>query len=163
MHSIAAIVGLAEPLASALGSLNHAVLVAAAQGFTIVPVTPALCAGLPTMPPPMALDFTPFELLSPAVASLCQALSAGTAIAYVETEYFGGTGSQSSVVWSQGTVVFGPATTRTGVPADQVLLSEEAINRALRHLGVLVTPPCRDEFETIGFASVRRSEDWLTS
>jgi hypothetical protein len=76
------------------------------------------------------------------------------AIAYVETDYFGGRGNQSAVVWRDGAIQFGPM--RTG---DGTSLLDGAINRALRELGV-VRGRATDEFAAIGLNLYRDNEDW---
>jgi hypothetical protein len=84
-------------------------------------------------------------------------------VAYFEAEFAGG-GSQASVIWEGGQVVFGPIIEedegrrwrRTRRP-----LSEGAFNQALRRLGVRVGPEAIDEFETVGLDRCRMTEEWL--
>ena len=86
--------------------------------------------------------------------------SLGFPLAYVETNYQGGPGEQSAIVWAGGRIVFGPATTDTGEPRTPLL--EGAINRALRHLGV-ERGDVIDEFDALGLGRHRLNEDWCSS
>ncbi|MFT2720119.1 hypothetical protein ACMT4L_08965 [Deinococcus sp. A31D244] len=70
-------------------------------------------------------------------------------MAYVEAEYFGGTGSQVAAVWDGGRVFWGPERRERG-----------PINHALRLLGVHRTDS-HDEFGSVGLDRHRHLEDWL--
>ena len=65
-------------------------------------------------------------------------------IAFVETEYFGGTGGQGAVVFKDGVPIYGPEWDEIG-----------PINRALALLGVETSPLATDEFDTVGLGSLR--------
>jgi len=67
--------------------------------------------------------------------------------AYLEAEFFGGDGGQSSAAWEEGRLVFGPVS------------AEDAINQALRFLGV-DKKECHDEFDAIGLGRHRDTEEW---
>jgi hypothetical protein len=67
--------------------------------------------------------------------------------AVIETDYFGGMGSQSAVVY-RGSEEIMPAETDSGGP----------INKALRVLGV-VRQQGRDEFDTVGLGQYRDFDD----
>ena len=69
--------------------------------------------------------------------------------AYVEAEYFGGSGGQSAVVWSRGAESLPPTH------------SPEAINTALRLLGVS-RGTFHDEFGAVGLPRHRHTEEWLS-
>lgn len=90
-----------------------------------------------------------FEFLSPTMEQWFRGLSTGTAIAYVETEYFAGEGFERAVVWRDGAPVLGP------------LDGAGAINRALKFLGV-VAEPGREEFDVVGLGRHRTLEEWLS-
>lgn len=80
--------------------------------------------------------------------------SIGSAVAYLETEYFGGVGEQSSALWKDGQLVLGPLhmdDTVSGRPR-----SLWPINAALRGLGVRIEgSQYIDEFEAFGLADYR--------
>jgi hypothetical protein len=82
-----------------------------------------------------------------AVAELGVQLSAGGLAAYIEAEFFGGGGTQASIVWNNGRV------------AQPVLVSPHAINAALAVLGVRASPG-EDEFEKLGLWRFRSTEEW---
>ena len=69
--------------------------------------------------------------------------SRGTTVARVSAAYFGGYGSQSATVWSDGTVI-----------AENV-----DVNVALRHLGVRKSGG-EDEWDSVGLGTLRRTETW---
>jgi hypothetical protein len=84
------------------------------------------------------------------------AASRGGALAYVETDYFGGTGRQSAAVWHDGDLSLKPVE----------MSAEEAatraprfwpVNAALRSLGVMARADA-DEFEVFGLAACRDLE-----
>jgi hypothetical protein len=87
------------------------------------------------------------------------ACSTNGPVAYVEAEYFGGTGEQSAVVWDAGQVVL-----------SHLHLAEKAlipavgtpISQALRWLGV-AKGVHQDEFDAVGLGRHRDTEDWLPS
>jgi hypothetical protein len=106
-----------------------------------------------------------FGALTPQLTLLGNELSLLTPIAYVETEYFGGPGSQGSIVWDLGRVVLGPL--RTGdarewefSPVADVALCDRAINQALRYLGVKSVSGV-DEFSALGLHRHRSNDEWL--
>jgi hypothetical protein len=90
-----------------------------------------------------------FENLTPKLIALLEKTSESCVLAYVETEYFGGTGGQSAVVFRQGKIVFGPTSAEGGV-----------INEALGLLGVQASPDHFDAFESVGLQRHRSNEDW---
>jgi hypothetical protein len=90
-----------------------------------------------------------FEFLTPPVESCLRALSNGSAIAYMETEYFGGEGFERSAVFRDSEVVLGP------------LDGAGAINGALRALGVAAQPG-QQEFDVVGLGRHRSLEEWLS-
>ncbi len=90
-----------------------------------------------------------FEFLTPPVESCLLALSKGSAIAYMETEYFGGEGFERSAVFRDSELALGP------------LDGAGAINGALRVLGVAAQPG-QQEFDVVGLGRHRSLEEWLS-
>lgn len=83
--------------------------------------------------------------------------SRGTVLAYVETNYFGGEGEQSAMLWRDGSEVLRPtrmatATARTRPPYLW------PVNVALRGLGITALAG-QDEFTTFGLGHFRSVED----
>lgn len=90
-----------------------------------------------------------FEFLAPPVESWVRALSDGSALAYLETEYFGGEGFERSAVFRDSNVVLGP------------LDGAGAVNQALRALGIAAKPG-QEEFDVVGLGRHRSLEEWLS-
>jgi hypothetical protein len=83
------------------------------------------------------------------MAELANAFRSGKVV-YFETDYAGSAGMQGAVALENGKVIYGPRVARIG-----------PVNRALSLLGVRVTGPARDEFETVGLHRHRSTADWL--
>jgi len=80
--------------------------------------------------------------------------SHGSAVAYLETEYFGGVGEQSAVLWKDGRLVLGPLTLESA--GGKRPRSLWPINAILRGLGVnSAGTQYADEFEAFGLAQYR--------
>ena len=91
-----------------------------------------------------------FDCLTPQFAGWARDASKNGLVAYVEAGYFGGSGSQSAIVWENGQ--------RT----HELLHKSDAINVVLRLLGVHAAAGM-DEFDTIGLGRCRRTARWLKS
>lgn len=92
-----------------------------------------------------------FEYLTPELMAVLGQSSRSGDLAYVETEYWGGTGSQGAVVFQAGRPVFGPKHAATGV-----------INEALARLGVVSADPKVDAFDHVGLSLHRSNEAFRT-
>jgi hypothetical protein len=68
-------------------------------------------------------------------------------LAYVEAEIFGGVGTQACVTWEAS-------------KPSQPLVDAQAINTALRFLGVMVGDH-HDEFDALGLGTCRGTDEWL--
>lgn len=124
--------------------------IALRHGLCLVPVTEATFDALRARFPELADQDVPgFCKLSGPVTLVARELSEHGPVAYVETEYFGGSGAQSATVWDQGLVVMPPTHAHMG-----------PINTALRMLGVKANPPY-DEFDAVGLGDYRSNERWL--
>lgn len=134
-------------LEGALG-FPSARIVTLGQGLRMIPLTDDLFDEIQASLPGGGEPPQRFEKFSPAVARWACGLSTRGLAAYVEAEYFGGTGGQFAIVWRHGETVLGP------------IHSDDAINRALRVLGVEAGGE-RDEFAAIGLGFQRSTDDWL--
>ena len=78
-------------------------------GWQVIPLADDLyeliAAAYAGLAKPDALDMAPAGLME----ALAEASTPGAMLAYVETEYFGGTGGQSAVAFADGRQVFAPA------------------------------------------------------
>jgi hypothetical protein len=130
------------------------------QGFVLVPLTDEIHDSFPlstTTPYPQLYK------LSPALAEWAQKLSHRGAIAYLEAEFFGGTGTHAAIVWNGGQVTLGPLHTEARWNARELIsppIRENAFNRALRHLDVIVGD-AGDEFDALGLGRHRSTDAWL--
>jgi hypothetical protein len=91
--------------------------------------------------------------LSADLAALAREWSRRVPVAYVETDYLGGLGSQAAMAWVCGEVAFGPLRTGTWDKGPR------AINGALQVLGVNRLGDL-DKFDTIGLGEYRRTDLW---
>jgi hypothetical protein len=90
---------------------------------------------------------------------LSQMVSKFSTAAYIEAEFWGGTGMQASIMWEAGQITFGPE------------ILPGAINTALRRMGVdngpvvtiygLPLTPARDPFDIVGLNRHRSVGGWL--
>ncbi|NKY41233.1 hypothetical protein [Cellulomonas septica] len=125
-------------------------------GFDLVPVTDDLRAEVA----PGGAEVPGFERLSVAMAAILRDLSSGGPIAYVESEAFGGVGTEASIVWRDGDVIAGPLTL---AEHESPPLDQSPINRALASIGATVRPPACDLFATLGLDRYRATEDWAAA
>ena len=100
------------------------------------------------------IAYSEFSCLTKNWDSVARRASQTGKVAYVETEYFGGAGAQSAVLFENGSITFGPSKDESG-PRETW-----PINSVLRLLGVRSSLGS-DEFETIGFTDVRENEDFF--
>jgi hypothetical protein len=83
--------------------------------------------------------------------------SAGTAVAYVEAEYFGGVGTQRAAVWVEGRLALGPLRLGENEPFPH---EGSPISQALRRLGVQRDGET-DEFAAAGLPQHRHGSEWI--
>lgn len=156
-HCVFGFITAEEPLREAARALgDNTGVCPLALGFALLPLTDSLVA-----PDEPASDLPFCHRLTARLATWAEEQSNLVPIVYIETDYFGGTGAQSAVVWREGKVDFGPVATGTDV-GENVPLLEGAINRAARHIGV-----CRgralDEFDALCLGRHRENEDWVAA
>lgn len=127
----------------------------------MVPVTAALyddiaeLAGMGRPDP-----FAEFERLSAAVEASLKEISSCGRIGYIETDYFGGCGTQSAVAWEHGRVLAGPFRTAATWDGSNIQAhpdGEWAINQVLATLGVW-TRGAMDAFDMLGLGRFRETE-----
>lgn len=151
-HYINGFIAKLRPLEAAAASLPSAVVCALASGFGFLPLRDVSDTDAPSGLPSC-------ERLSAAMEAWAVVRSHSFPLAYVQTEYFGGLGFQSAVVWDGGKVVFGPVPTGNEEGKVVAPLLDGAINRALRILGVSRGRSI-DEFDALGLGRHRLNEDW---
>ncbi len=90
-----------------------------------------------------------FIYLCPDFLEFLTRLSCHGPLIYLETDYFGGMGSQAAAAFSDGSIL--PPSPLSG---------GGAINSVLRSIGVAATTG-RDEFDYIGLSRHRHTSDWI--
>ena len=106
-----------------------------------------------------------FMRLSARLADWARDLSRQFPIAYIETEYFGGTGGQRAMAWAAGTIAHGPTAESTLKPSagpPSQFVGPNPINHALRVLGV-VRGKAHDEYDALGLGLHRSNEKWINA
>lgn len=93
-------------------------------------------------------SFKNYEYLTDLIGIFCLEISKVSRTAYIEAEYFGGIGTQSGIVWDSEVVIY------------EETLSDNAINKALEHLGITKTDG-KDEFDTVNLRRHRFIDDWI--
>ncbi|MES2598904.1 MAG: hypothetical protein V4662_26465 [Verrucomicrobiota bacterium] len=100
----------------------------------------------------LGLDFSQslegFTYLSPSLIQFCVEHSRHGPLVYLETEYFGGMGTQSAAAFSDGSLL-----------SPTPLVGIGAINTALRSIGIVATTAA-DEFDHIGLSRHRHTSRW---
>jgi hypothetical protein len=137
-HCIQGFIAKLEPLRQAATTLPTARVAPLAHGLGFLPmIGPWVDLSQPAASPVETIQLT--VPLAAWAAELLRQLP----VAYIETDYFGGMGSQAAVVWQEGLLVF----------------STDSINEALVRLGI-VADPGQDEFDTVGLGRWRSNEKW---
>lgn len=148
-HSVQLIIGQGPAIAGFQREWPVSRAVELRGGWLAIPVDEALYDAIEARHPgavrPSGLDVSPLGL-SEAIAA---ATAGGGGLAYVETEYFGGTGAQAAMAFVDGREVVAPQSARGAGP----------INQALRRIGVARTP-ADDEFDAIGLGERRSMADY---
>lgn len=163
-HNIQVFITSLDCLEKAASTLETAHVVSLPQGFAMLPVTDALRQEAATIYPSQETEpFEEFYDLTDSVARLGAQMSQQTPVAYIETEYWGGDGTQAAIVWHEGTVVLRPYTRELTWRQDRV--SKVAVLRgpisiALNRLGVEVNEEL-DEYAALGLGRFRSNEDWI--
>ncbi len=149
-HSVQLIVGRGAAVQAFLRQWPGARAVELRDGWQAIPVEEPLYAAIEAKAPgasrPPEMDVSPLGL----DLALAGATEGGGGLAYVETEYFGGTGGQSAMAFVDGREAMAPQRARGG---------GGTINQALRAIGVK-RDVTNDEFDTIGLGERRSMEDY---
>ena len=157
-HSLSAILGKESATTHFASRWVLATPIDLPQGLRLIPLTIRLHEDIDELvnshqPEP----FDEFSYLSASVVEAIIQSSHAGALAYIETDYFGGVGSQAAVLWDGGKIASGPHKhTVYGDVATQD--SKEsgilAINLVLKNLGVWCKAN-QDEFDAIGLSRFR--------
>ena len=129
-------------------AIPGATVVPLPQGYGLIPLIEPIRARYGVPPAPLTAEQSSEVTGWPLIyESWGRALSELGPVAYIEAELFGGVGMQAAVLWRGGAVERMP------------FQAEDAINVALRHIGVVRTGS--DEFDALGLGRCRSTGDWL--
>ena len=139
------------------------------QGFAMLPLSPNTLDFLLNSPERGDSKLLEgFEFLDSQMVALFKKLSSDEFVAYVETEYFGGTGGQGAIVFKGGEQIYvghdsdfedGKLIPQSELNARS--LDDRAINGALKLLGVKKSVADLDEFDALHLGDYRETEDWI--
>lgn len=154
-YEIQAVIASTDLLRAATADLAHARLAPLQQGLTLLPITNDL---LDSVTDQAADQMSGFWRLPHGFDHTLAAWSHTGPVAYVEAEYFGGTGEQHAAVWHHGNLILSPLhlTASHPFPAEG-----SPISQALRRLGAHTSGEI-DEFAAIGLGQHRHVEDWIS-
>lgn len=150
------VIGSAAALQPVAG-LVSAVVVRLGQGLCLLPMTGSLFDEV-TRGDAVDSRFALCERFPPGFDSLLAGWSRRGPVAYVEADFWGGTGTQFAAVWDAGELVLGPIV--DGLDAPPAVVRRSAISQALRRLGASAHRHI-DEFAAVGLDRHRHVEDWL--
>ena len=146
-HQIQAVIGQAEAVAALAVDWPRAEVVPLPQGFAMVFLTAGLWDAVEeAFPGPAEPDVSFLLCWSGAVRRWLEGYSCCRPLAYIETDYFGGCGTQAGVLVEKGRVAVPPVD------------GAGTIDRLLAALGVRCLPG-KDEFDSLGLGSFRHMPD----
>lgn len=162
-YSLEALVAPRLVLLPHAGDFSSGKVVALLNDYALVPITTELFEEIwerrgGSDPDPYA----EFWKLSPGLAQWAVEISQGGPVAYVEADFFSGSGTQAAIVWQEGELVFGPLKTFMELRAGRLrgpLLQDRAINQALQSMGI-EAPLDQDEFDAIGLGRCDNTTQW---
>ncbi|MEU4490109.1 hypothetical protein AB0H94_35435 [Streptomyces purpurascens] len=151
-YDLKAVIARSNLLAAMTSTLPSARLVELQHGLALLPVCGALSDVVTDPVQPRRTDF--WSLPRGFDRVLAEWSNEGP-VAYVEAEYFGGTGEENVAVWHDGQLALGPLHL-----VDSELPSTDGtpVCRALRELGVRAEG--EDEFTAVGLGKHRSTEGW---
>ncbi|MEU4253510.1 hypothetical protein AB0F15_39575 [Amycolatopsis sp. NPDC026612] len=153
-YDLQAVVAAQPVLSTLVGAIEEAHIVPLGQHLSLLPMTDALFDAVTVAGGPKSRGFWKMPAGFDRALAAC---STTGPVAYLEADYFGGTGSQNAQVWDGGHGVLGPLhlAENQPFPADG-----SPISRALRRLGVHKGHH-HDEFDAVGLGRHRDTDDWL--
>lgn len=163
-HFIQCIVGSDTALEKIADNWIHAKRVRINLGYSLIPLTNELLDDMNELANMgKEKSSAAFQNLSKSVEHVLKESSYSERIGYMETEYFGGNGSQSAVSYFKGEVLSGPYVTLTEENGQNHYATPEgasAINSILRDLGV-ENRSDRDAFDLLGLGQYRSNQQLL--
>ena len=162
-HHIQVILAREELIERLVKAWQHAHKLSLPQEFALIPMIRVLLEDMDELinrqePPP----YSDFAHLSASIAEVLSDISHHGPVAYLETEYFGGAGTQSALLFHKQQLQSGPHKTETRwnqeLESYQTLPEgASAINRVLKELGVRRSET-DDEFDSLQLGHYRGNE-----
>lgn len=151
-HRITAVIGSPETIERLAAAAGGSPSTPIGFDLVIAPLGPDQVDHLTKLRPG---EYRPgFTYLSAALEDALLHAAGSDSLAYIETNYVGGTGMQAAAVYRDGQIKLRSA---TGI-GPQKSGPDTPVNSALRTLGV-TPPPDRDEFEAAGLDRFRSLDD----
>jgi hypothetical protein len=155
MYCLEAVIAAGQTLIRLTSTIKEAQLVSLGQNLALLPMTSTLIEAVANPDP--APRTGGFQKMPAGLGQTLAAWSAHAPMAYVEAEFFGGTGEQHAQAWDNGAVVLGPLHLGENEPSPP---AGTPISWVLRRLGV-TKGNHHDEFDAIGLGRCRTTGDWL--
>ena len=154
-HNIQVVIGRNKSLKKISSKWKSSKVLLLPQSISVIPMTIDLRQEInPGQTKPKKALTEYFNHLSLTLFENLKSESLNGQIGYIETEYFGGMGTQASILFMNGLSI-GPFKTENFNPKE-----DKAINKVLSMLGVK-RDNFRDEFDAVGFSKVRNNKDLI--
>jgi len=160
---ISAFIGQETTLRSIASAICHTHIAVLPQGYFLLPILVEVldaCSFSGNFPE----EYPEFSGLFPELIAIAHQHADPLPLAYVETDYFGGVGTQAAILWD-GNHIYGPFQSNTRYEQGElhaVPAGERPINQVLQRLGVQ-RGTAFDEFDALGLGRFRSNEAWITS
>ena len=160
-HCLKAIIGNDEIIVNLAKDWINAEKTGLAQGFSLIKLTDNLLDDINKLVNNKSEDpYQEFYYLSSSLHEILISKSVDTALAYVETDYFGGCGTQVALLYENGIVKTEPLKTEDGWNSEsqeyfQTPNGTRAINSILKEMGVICLDKL-DEFDSIRLSLHRK-------
>lgn len=156
MYRLQAVIAAEHVLRDLVGACEDANIAPLNQGLSLLPMIDEFFDAVTVREMPKLDGFWKIPAGFHLALAAC---SANGPVAYVEADYFGGTGEQSAMVWDAGQIVLGHLRL-----AGKISIPDAGtpISQALRRLGV-TKGVHQDEFDAVGLHRHRDTAQWLPS
>lgn len=161
-HHIQVIIGKEEIINDFKSRWIQAYKLSLKQGFALIPLTDDLLDDITElMDNGKEKPYPPFYQLNASLDELLKSESHKRQLAYLETEYFGGSGFQLAILYENQKLGLGPLKTETGWNQKRMLYEtlpegKAAINQVLERIGVRRIGE-KDEFDSIDLGFYRNN------
>jgi hypothetical protein len=160
-HVLHSIIGPREAIEEFSNRWRLAYPISLPQNFVMIPFTAALFDDIAELMNILDPDpFVEFERLSASAEIVLREVSKFGVLGYIETDYFGGSGTQSAIAWNKGKILLGALKseiTWNGKSYEETPTGKSAINQILSVLGVW-TNQKKDEFDMLNLGNFRDTE-----